>query len=242
MGLPIVNSVWIGKRLGPVQVACLKSFLRTGHKVVLHTYGEVEDTPPGVIVADANQLWPEGRLLRYASNGSFAISGNLIRYQMMRQGLGLYVDCDMYCVRPMDDADYIMGWQDAGHLNNAVLKLPPDSPAVIDLAAIDNGWVPPWLSHQPPLPLNEYPWGTSGPVALTHFVRKHRLEPYTWPAEVFYPVHHMAWKDLFNPGKTIEDITTPLTRYVHLWNQVTKPAPLVAGSPLDHMMRAADAD
>ncbi|WOC15073.1 hypothetical protein [Pseudochrobactrum sp. MP213Fo] len=42
-----VNSLWIGKRLGAVHAACLRSFIRHGHDVVLHAYGRPEDTLDG---------------------------------------------------------------------------------------------------------------------------------------------------------------------------------------------------
>src|SRR5690606_33677576 len=106
MPLPTINAVWIGRQMGPMHAACLQSFIDTDHLVVLHTYGEVEDAPRGVVYSDARQLLPEEDLVRHR-NGSFALSSDYMRYEIMRLGLGLYIDCDVYCLEPIDDADYI---------------------------------------------------------------------------------------------------------------------------------------
>lgn len=57
--MSIINSVWIGKKLGPVHAACLRSFVRHGHEVVLHTFERPEDTPDGVKIFDAKLLMDE---------------------------------------------------------------------------------------------------------------------------------------------------------------------------------------
>lgn len=52
----VINTVWIGKKLGPVHAACLRSFVRHGHDVVLHCFELPEDTPEGVRFFDAARL------------------------------------------------------------------------------------------------------------------------------------------------------------------------------------------
>ena len=105
MPLPIVNAIWIGPELGAVQVACLKSFLRHGHRVVLHCYEAPIDVPSGVELADASRLLPLSRLFR--TKGSLAPFADLLLYELLGAGLGLYVDCDVFCLRAIEDADYI---------------------------------------------------------------------------------------------------------------------------------------
>jgi hypothetical protein len=125
MTLPVVNAIWIGKAMGPAHAACLSSFLRTDHQVVLHTYGEVADAPFGVRYADANSLMQEDQLIRHNATGSFSLVTNLMRYELLRRGLGLYVDCDVFCLRPMSDRESIFGWESRDYLNSAVLNLGP---------------------------------------------------------------------------------------------------------------------
>lgn len=58
-----INSLWIGKKLGPIHAACLRSFIRHGHDVVLHAYGKPDDTPEGVRLFDASKLMAEKKFL-----------------------------------------------------------------------------------------------------------------------------------------------------------------------------------
>lgn len=219
MTLPTVNVVWIGDTMGPIHAACLRSFVVTGHQVFLHAYGEVSDAPAGVWYADANNLLPEDKLLRYP-NGSYSLSANLMRYELQRQGWGLYVDCDVFCLRPIKDADFIFGWEDDYYVNCAVLKLPADSALVSDLCSIRDGWIPPWIEPKADgsLPtVVEMPWGTTGPHSLTHFVREHDLLGHALPFDVFYPIYPYRTGSLYDTGLTLDDLTTPRTRYVHLY-------------------------
>jgi hypothetical protein len=108
MGLAIVNAIWIGPELGVVHVACLKSFLRHGHQVVLHCYEKPKDVPDGVELADASRLLPIKRIFYKNKNKSVAGFADLLRYELLGLGLGLYVDCDVFYLRPIEDADYIL--------------------------------------------------------------------------------------------------------------------------------------
>lgn len=216
MALPKIHAVWIGPRLGRLHAACLQSFARTGHEVTVHTYGPLPDLPPGVATSDARALLPAERVVQYP-NGSFSISANLIRYQIMARGLGLYVDADVYCWRPLEDADYIYGYEDNNDVNCAVLKLPAESPAVADLCTIQEGWVPPWLPNQPPKKLTEYAWGTTGPRALTYYLKKHELNGHILPIDVFYPVHPRQTRLFLDEELRVENLITPRTKYIHLY-------------------------
>ena len=103
-------------------------------------------------------------------------------------GLGLYVDCDVYCLRPIEDADYILGWQGRNSLANAVLKLPPDCPVLAALRAIKDtpNFVPPsfgrrkrrleWLrGPAPAIPLEDLPWATAS-KALAYYAHLHGID------------------------------------------------------------------
>jgi hypothetical protein len=107
--LPIINAIWIGAELGQIHAACLRSFLRHGHRVVLHCYERPADTPADVEIANARNLLPENGIVRYRGTGSFALFSNLLRYEILKASLGIYVDCDVFCLRPIEDADYIFG-------------------------------------------------------------------------------------------------------------------------------------
>ncbi|MCY4208385.1 MAG: glycosyltransferase [Roseovarius sp.] len=144
--LATINAIWIGPNLGPVHAACLQSFINQGHRVVLHTYECLKDKPEGVEYADANLLIPEDQKFIHRKTGSFAVFTDLLRYEILRQNLGLYVDCDIFCLKPIHDTDYIVGFQDST-INNAVLKMPADCPALQELCAMrHHHFLPPWFS------------------------------------------------------------------------------------------------
>src|SRR5262245_13716406 len=71
-GEPPIDCVtlWIGSRLGRVERACLRSFLRHGHAVRLYSYGPVEGVPEGVRLADAASILPREAIIRHEA-GSY---------------------------------------------------------------------------------------------------------------------------------------------------------------------------
>lgn len=245
MQLPVINAVWIGSRLGPVHAACLRSFVRHGHKVVLHVYGRPEDAPDGVELANAEDLLPGSRIVRYSRGGSPAIFANLLRYELLKKGLGLYVDCDCYCLRPIENADYIFGYEATGFINNAVLKLPQDCPVLEDLCRLKDArrFIPPWAGEKwkmyytwrarlgMAVKIQDMPWGYTGPFALTWYLKEHGLDQYAAPIDHFYPVHAGQTALLLDPELRIEDITTRRTRLLHLSNEKLKGVDIASVPP-----------
>ena len=258
MTLATINAIWIGSRLGELHVACLRSFLRHGHRVVLHVYDEPQDTPFGVELADASKFLPRSRIFKNQKKGldTFSAFSDLLRYEILRAGLGgVYVDCDVYCLKPFQDADYIVGWEKDQQVNNAVLKLPSDCPALADLCAIKDvkNFIPPWYSFRRKLryraiqlllggrlPLERLPHPVLGPPMVTYYLRKHNLLSKVQPLDVFYPVSFYQTRLLLDPGLRIEDVVTPRTVSIHLYDrpEFWRPGePPPAGSILDRIIK-----
>ena len=219
-----------------MHAACLKSFLRAGHKTVLHCFNVPSDVPEGIEIADAAKLLPESSLIRHKATGSLAIFSDLLRYEILRADLGLYVDCDMFCVHPIEDEEHIFAWSSPKAINNAVLKLPADCPALLDLCKIKEGdFIPPWFAARqklrlrlrqligyPAIPLEDLPWGSTGPKALTWYAHHHGIDRHAKHKEVFYPIDNHQVALLFDPARTIEDLITPQTKAIHLFNEYFK--------------------
>ena len=138
----------------------------------------------------------------------------------------------MVLLRPLPDEDYIFGWESGHSINNAVLRLPPDSPILTDMLALalSRPIVPPWFKRRLRVRqwgkwlfgrdtcLNAMPWGTIGPYALTHYAHKHGLAHKAKPIEVFYPVRfNDAVVSLLDPVADLKAITSN-TIGVHLWH------------------------
>ena len=167
----------------------------------------------------------------------------------------MYVDCDVYCLKPLQDADYIVGWAVDDDTNNAVLKLPPDCPALADLCAIKDtkNFIPPGYSFRRKfeyrvkqlllggrLPLDRLSHVAIGPTAVTYYLRKHNLLSKVRPLDVFYPVSFKQTRLLLDPGLRIEDVVTSRTVSIHLYNQPEfwRPGePPPAGSILDRIIK-----
>ena len=251
--LPVCHALWLGGKLGPLEMACLASFVRHGHRVVLHVYGDVGPVPLGVEIADASRILPPERVVRYNhSGGSLALFSNLFRYELLRRGMGIWIDCDMYCLRPVRTGDvHIYGWESEVSVNNAILALPPHSPVLASLIGLfdapSSTW--PWLADADrarlaarekvgeKLKIGDLPWGATGPLALTHYLREAGLSGRAAPREVYYP---LPWKDaplLGRAGFDIARVIGPGTVAVHLWHtSVSLRIPRIErGSALDRL-------
>lgn len=229
-----IVSLWIGGGLGTIERLSLRSFVAHGHPVALYSYGEVTGVPAGVERRDAAIVLPQAMAAanRYR-NGSYALFANQFRLELQRLGLGLWVDVDVVALRVLDvDGDFVVGRESDRFLNNAVLKLAPDSPVLMDwIAATHSGRVPGWLPfHRAPgaylrqamgarVSPAELPFGTFGPKAITALAARHGLTDKAQPEPVFYPLHPREAARLYDPTLKLEAIVTAETRTIHLWNE-----------------------
>ena len=234
-GAVLVNSLWIGERMGPVERACLRSFLAYGHRFQLWCYAPPAGVPRGVELRDAAEILPEATVVRHIG-GSVSLFSNRFRYELQRRGEGLWVDCDVYLLKPLPPLpDHLFAWAAPDQVCTAVMRLPPDSPLIPPLLEVfAERSVPPWLPLRARLAarwrlsrtgrsdLARMPWGSAGPLALTHLCRLHGLDRLAWPAETFYPVHwtRAAW--IRDPLVQVTDVAGPGTLAVHLWNELIK--------------------
>lgn len=221
--------------MGAIHAACLRSFVRLGHEVTLHGYTPPDDLPDGILFRDASALLPEEMIFRHRKTGSLAPFCDLLRYEILSQGLGLYVDCDVYCVKPIFDEDYVMGKQVGGSINNSVLKTPTKCPALRDLLNIvsDGNYIPPWWSRSRKMKwkmksiikrrgLRDLPYGSTGPYALTYYLSKHGLLEKAAEMEVFNPVSPYEVDKLLDPNMPLSSLLKPSTKTLHLYNEALR--------------------
>lgn len=112
---PIVNSLWIGNRLSPLEVLTIKSFQANGYKFRLWVYDLVENIPESTIVADAGKIIPHKEVFNYTSankyghgKGSYAGFSDIFRYKLLYEEGGIWSDMDITCIKPLrHDTDYI---------------------------------------------------------------------------------------------------------------------------------------
>ena len=233
MTLPKIVSFWHGP-LSWLEVLCITSFLRRGHEVLVYSYDQIPNLPAGAQWRDAASLLPREKLVFYKGRGTPGVFSDHFRYAALRAGLGIYADLDVYCLRPIEGPpDYLMAWERPGSVNGAVLHVPADAPILDDLEAIFALGPRPLIEpHLPPLRRYEVAirrlfgdkvtaehmqYGATGPMALTHYVRRHGLAHLVRPAATFYPVRYEDIPGLMQAGSSLDAALKPETLGIHLW-------------------------
>lgn len=239
---PTCCTLWIGQTLGPVERACLLSVVRQGHPFHLYCYEEPEGVPAGIQLCDAESIIPRTRIIRHRT-GSVSLFSNWFRYELQRLGRGTWLDCDVYLLAPLQyDNPYLFGRAPclpgdirSNLIYSGVLRLPTDSPLLPRLLALfEEREVPAWLSWRARLGaylrlwrtgatgLSRMPWGSAGPFAVTALAEEYGVARFALSADIFYPVH---WPDadwVLDPSRRLEDMVTPQTVALHLWNECIK--------------------
>jgi hypothetical protein len=210
-------SFWHG-RLNPFAYACLKSFPQAGLTLGVFTYDQHLELPPGVGCVDARTICPDESLTcRFIANGkpSLAHFADMFRYRMMRSTGCCWVDTDILCLgKPtIGSHGYVFCHQaDAigtSLINNAVLKLPPRSPALTELietadAAVDV----------------DQKWGAIGPFLLTPVLAKHHLTAHALDPHVCYPIEpEQFWKLFLTSYRGWAENKVRDASFVHLWSE-----------------------
>jgi hypothetical protein len=246
-----INFLWIGDRLGEVSAACLRSFVRHGYRVVLHCYDRPADTPKGVELFQASKLMKPNEIVRYKKTGGLSLSGNIYRLRILREGMGTYVDADIYCLRPLPEDKYLLGFERDNHVNNAVLRMPPDSKLLADLlqASENPYFIPPWrkqrwkrvLDHSRrilgfPIHVSNRPFGTIGPRLITYLVKRDSLQGIVQPIDILYPLHFENTSLLFARGLRLADITTSRSCTIHLMNSSLDGREILPDTPLHEVI------
>ena len=252
--MPQCVTLWIGDRLGPVERACLRSVVRQGHTIELYCYANLEGVPDGVQVHDASRILAAGHIFRQR-NGSLAAFSDWFRYELLKRGLGTWIDTDIYLLKPLDDrAEYLFGEEEEeGIINNAVLRLPASSALLSSLLGIFEqrtalSWLP-WRSaiaararrlFTGQIDLKRLPWGATGPMAMSSLAREFGVAALAQPPDVFNPVPWSKADWILDPAVKLEQVTSERTVALHLWNYCIsgfKDRPAPRGCFLDRLQR-----
>ncbi|KQX43083.1 hypothetical protein ASD04_03825 [Devosia sp. Root436] len=231
--LPTIFSFWHGS-MSWLEALSIASFSRRGHRVEVYSYDTIPGLPSGAVACDAADVLPRERLVFYKGRGTPGVFSDLFRMTGLRQGRGVYADLDVYCVQPIaGPPDYLMAWERPGSVNGAVLHIPPDAPLLDDLLAIFAPGPRPLLEpHLPPfrrlevaarrlvgrqVPPEYMQYGATGPMALTHYVRKRGLSGHVLPSSALYPIPYEGIPALMQPGSSVDPAIRPDTLAIHLW-------------------------
>lgn len=233
MSLPTIVSFWHGP-MSWLERLSIASFRRHGHVVEVYSFDAIEGLPEGAIWRDAAEVLPRDKLVFYKGKGTPGVFSDHFRYAVLRMGLGVYADLDIYLLKPIaGPPDYLFAWERPGSVNGAVLHIPRDAPLLADLLGVfETQKRPLFEPHLPPMRRMEVAirrlvgdrvtpehmqYGATGPMALTHYVGKHGLTGQVRPAATFYPVAYEDIPALMKAGSSLETAIIPETVGVHLW-------------------------
>lgn len=223
---------WCGRTLGPMERASLNSMTRLGHSVTLYSYTPIPDVPADVTVRDAARIMPTDRILLYRDKRkpSPALHANLFRYALLEMTDAVWVDLDIIALQPLPSDDYLMGFESETSVNNAVLRLPHQSPTLRDLRAFSPATrgVAPHITGARRLkywvrtlgrgyPIEQWAWGSTGPKALTIYLTRHNELRHALPVPAFYPVGVNDHAEFLEPGRWRLSDFGDATVCLHLW-------------------------
>lgn len=109
MNNQVINGLWIGNKLSPLEITTIISFQNKGHIFQLWTYELIENLPEQVIIKDANQIIPSSQIF-YRNHadpygigkGSIALFSDIFRYKLLYEIGGWWVDMDVTCLKKFD--------------------------------------------------------------------------------------------------------------------------------------------
>lgn len=227
-----VASLWIGDRLNEIELACIASFRRLGHRFTVYSYSPIQNLPDGVKAGEAASILPATSILRYWRSGTPAIHADIFRYAMLTHTDAVWVDLDMIALKPFEfSSPWIFGFEDSEQINNAVLGLPKDSAMLAELAKLrlDTRGLPPHLTGARRLkywlrglvtggvPISRWPWASTGPRAVTLFARQSGEIVHAQPPSAFYSIPHGEARRFLVPGE-LDEADLPRSAWgVHLW-------------------------
>lgn len=219
--IPAVHMLWVEGDLRPLETLSCASFLASGYRVRLWSYGRPREMPPGATLCDAREIVPEERIFR-DPRGSLAAFSDLFRYTVLSRFGGLWADMDVICLRPAAD----IAWNPSDgflvtemttdarrrQVNNNLIHHPAPRPGdIIDIArAVSERFDPGALR-----------WGDCGPRLLTTLARTYpALRPMVMAPSFANPVPARRCPEaLLTPGVTLPAESAFLHCYNERWRQ-----------------------
>lgn len=229
--LPSLAALWVGTRLGPIEQLCALSCLAQGHALTVYTTENTQGIPPGVEVRDAREVFDSPNIIKHHKTRSAALHSDIFRYQLLQKTPHIWVDLDIFCIRPLRFAsDYVFAYENAQEINGAVLRLPRNSPSLTELLRYtpEHRGYPPffspgqklryWLKSGGRKPaITHWPWGAIGPRGLSYHLQKNQETQHALGEQAFYPVSLHQLAQLSTPHALQREDLPSDTYAVHLW-------------------------
>ena len=251
---PIIQALWIGESLSPIERLCASSFIHNGHEFHLYAYNELTNVPEGVIMKDANEIIPKQEVF-LCRRGSYAIFSDWFRWTLLHERGGWWVDMDVICLKPFifDDGIVFAGSTTTTSNNDLrceqnIMRFPADHPFC--------KWMENCCAHPNKiLPYDSLRirvrkikrtlqkkgkefagWGESGgPAGFTRAVKYYNLAPYaksrdTFLPQLIFPVNQWHQMLLQETDESVESLF-PDSYAFHIGNEFLRRAKINKNAP-----------
>jgi len=230
-----IGALWIGGSLSFIEQLCLVSFRDVGQHVTLYTYGEVQNVPEGIEIADGNEVLAMDEALVHKRTGSPALQSDKFRYHLLaKNDHMIWADTDAYCVKPFTTPNgHFYAWESDHLVNGGVLGLPRDSETLRELIEFtsDENAIPEWLPQAQkdemqaardagtPVHAGEQVWGVWGPKAITYYLHKTGEIRFAMPRAALYPIPFKNRRIMVRPHGDAERFLTADTYSIHFYGR-----------------------
>ena len=104
--LPVFATFWVGPYLSWIELMCLQSYMKHGHKVILYTRGEVKNIPAGIEVRSDQEVF-DGEIrafkgLKDAILAPAAIHADFFKWHLQKKTNYAWIGTDRFLLRPLD--------------------------------------------------------------------------------------------------------------------------------------------
>ena len=213
------HMLWVRGNLSAVERLCVESFVRQDFKVILWTYGGLDNCPEGAQLRDAREILSESEIF-LNRQGSLAGFSDYFRYAVLSKIGGLYVDTDVYALKPahmMQTQKYLVSERvpNVPHqvkINPNVMFNPsPERGDIVDLA----------FAYSSRFKKTEVNWGEIGPELLTAICSIYPTHGYEIKDPMYAnPIDWWACPEaLLMPNLRLE---TEKVQFVHLFTSMWK--------------------
>lgn len=206
-----IQSLWIGPELSPMEIMCIRSYLKQGHDFHLYVYDNVLNIPEGTIIKDANNIIPQNEIYVDAFGGYVNLS-NRFRYTMLYKIGGWWVDMDTVCLKPFDfTEEFVFSSETSDAFNRSLvnttyIKSLPGAKFLKDCLDFSDK-----RGHE------NIHWGELGVNLISRMIFRNDLGKYVKQPEVFCPVSVYQLDILIDES----DYILPTTTYaIHWWNEL----------------------
>lgn len=210
----VIQSLWIGDRLSPIEQLCINSFIKKGHEFHLYVYNsEISGCPSGIVLKDANEIIPTNQVYKDEIN-TYTSFANWFRYKLLFQRGGWWVDMDVVCLQYFNfEDDYCFTTEtifDDGPAriiaNNAIIKAPKGAEFLKDM-----------LEYMDARDLTKAKWGEFGSRFLQRVLNLYDSYHFIQPPYVFCPINWHQIELLFDENL---DMSFDKSNAIHLWNNI----------------------